>query len=444
MNFNPQDVIDQLRASPAADRYWVGYSGGLDSTVLLHALAKRRADLPGRLMAIHVNHGLQPAATDWQRHCESVCQALNVDLTVKRIDVDVTQGESLEAVARQGRYGVFADCLQAGDCLLLAHHLDDQLETFLLQALRGAGVAGLAAMPPVNDFAEGKVVRPLLSVERQTLLTWAEQQNLTWIHDLSNQDIRFDRNYLRHEIVPRLKERWPAAAVTVARAARHCAEALELLTAQARDDLTRYRIPGGQSLALQALRDLPRPRAKQVLRYWLAEAGFKVPPANKLEQIFADMLAARPDRLPCVRWAGVELRRYRDRLYASAPLPAVPEPFSIRPGETHDLGYGLGHVKLAEAVGRLYPEQGLNVVFRAGGERCRPVGRPHSRPLKKWLQELNVLPWMRAYLPILAADDGQPLAIAGLFVCADQGAEPGLQLVWENAPAIVAEEEKIR
>lgn len=448
VKFDPLNVIEQLAAVPAAHCYWVGYSGGLDSTALLYALAKQRAQLPGRLMAIHVNHGLQPESNAWQQHCESSCRALDVGLTVARLQVAAGRGESPEAAAREARYGVFRRSMQAGDCLLLAHHLDDQLETFLLQALRGTGVAGLAAMPPIADFAAGKVLRPLLAVDRQGLLDWANKEGLSWIDDLSNQDIGFDRNYLRHEVLPRLTRRWPAAAVTVARTARHCAEALELLTAQARDDLKRYRIPGGRSLASEALRALPRPRAKQLVRYWLAEAGFGAPPAHKMEQVFTDILQARADRVPCVSWPGVELRRYRGRLYAQAPLPPVPGPFPIRPGEVHALGPGLGYVKVLDSTGGAGPgpsaDTDLQVVFRAGGERYRPAGRPHGRPLKKWLQDLNVLPWMRAYVPILVDAERQPLAVAGLFggvLGPGASGESGLQIVWENRPAILAEKE---
>lgn len=448
VKFDPHSVVDLLRTLPAAPRYWVGFSGGLDSMVLLHALAAQRDKLPGELHAIHVNHGLHLDADAWQRECEAVCRALGVKLVAETVQVPGDRGSSLEAEARERRYAVYAAHLRPGDCLLLAHHRDDQLETFLLQALRGTGLAGLAAMPQVADFGAGHLVRPLLNVARDALTDWARERKLVWIDDSSNLDLKFDRNYLRHEVLPRLKQRWPAAAATVARTARHCAEALELLNAQAAQDLQRYGQAADGSLALEALRDLSRPRAKQLIRHWLAQAGLTPPPAHKLEQVFTDVLIARPDRVPCVNWPGTELRRYHDRLYAQAPLAALPEPFLLRAGEYRELGPGLGRLGLLPAADGIRfeacPEHGLQVVFRAGGEQCRPVGRAHHRPLKKWLQELDVLPWKRGCLPLLKRDN-ELVAVAGLFTCEPwqaQTGQPALRVVWEDAPVFLSDTKK--
>ncbi|HEX6549795.1 MAG TPA: tRNA lysidine(34) synthetase TilS [Gammaproteobacteria bacterium] len=448
VKFDPHNIVDLLRTLPAAPRYWVGFSGGLDSTVLLHALVTQRDQLPGELCAIHVNHGLHPDAEVWQRECEALCQTLNVELVVETVRVPLNQGTSLEAEARERRYAVYAAHLGPGDCLLLAHHRDDQLETFLLQALRGTGLAGLAAMPQVADFGSGRLVRPLLNVTREALADWARERKLIWIDDSSNLDLKFDRNYLRHEVLPRLKQRWPAAAETVARTTRHCAEALELLNTQAAQDLQDYGRMADGSLALQALRELSRPRAKQLIRYWLAQSGLTPPPAHKLEQVFTDVLAARPDRVPCVNWPGAELRRYHDRLYAEPPLAALPGPFLLRAGECRELGPGLGRLGLLPADtgirAEACPDEGLQVVFRAGGEQCRPAGRTHHRPLKKWLQELGVLPWKRACLPLLKRDN-ELVAVAGLFTCEPWQAEsgkPALRVVWEDAPTFLSDPKK--
>ncbi|HET7396011.1 MAG TPA: tRNA lysidine(34) synthetase TilS [Gammaproteobacteria bacterium] len=448
LSFDPQIIIEKLRELPVAARYRVAFSGGLDSTVLLHALAAQRDQLPGPLQAIHVNHGLHPEAEAWQRQCEAVCRALGVKFVSEVVQVNVDKGGSLEAVARERRYAAFAKLMQPGDYLLLAQHLDDQLETFLLQALRGTGLAGLAAMPAAADFASGRLVRPLLDVTRAALSAWAHQQKLAWVDDPGNQELRFDRNYLRHEVLPRLKHRWPSAAETVARTARHCAEAMELLTIQAADDLKQYGIPDGYSLALQAVRDLSRPRAKQLLRHWLAQHGFVPPPAHKLEQVFTDILTAGSDRTPCLDWPGAELRRYRDRLYVQRPLPELPGSFRIRAGEYRDLGPGLGRLGLLPAETGIRaaacPDAGLQVSFRVGGELCQPAGQAHRRPLKKWLQELEVLPWMRTYLPLLKQGD-ELVGVAGLFTCDSWQAlpgEPALRVVWEQAPMFLGENKK--
>lgn len=444
MSFDTQKLLNTLRGLPAAQRYWVAYSGGLDSSVLLHALAQVPAALGGELRALHVNHHLHAHSDAWQSHCQQVCVQLRVPLECRSVKVLPAKGESLEAAARAQRYAVYRELLGAGDLLLLAHHQDDQLETFLLQALRGAGLRGLAAMPLLTECGAGKLARPLLGFGREELQQWAEPQRFEWLDDPSNADTRFDRNYLRHEILPRLKARWPAAAETVSRSARHCGEALELLVSQAAEDWRHCAENDGRSLAMAALRKLGPPRTKNLLRYWLERLELPPPPAHKLEQILTEVLAAGPDRNPCVAWEGVELRRYRQHIYAMSPLPEVPAmELCLQPGIELDLGAALGKLQLQPAVGEglkatACPADGFRIRFRAGGEICRPAGRAHRRPLKKWLQEFGVLPWMRERLPLVYAGE-QLAAVAGLFVCAGFAADkhrPGLRIHWHSHPPL--------
>ena len=440
VSFNPDQVIESLRHLPRPKRYWLGLSGGLDSMSLLQLLAACRNELAGELRAVHVNHGLQPQADDWQSECERVCAGLGVPLECRRISVQRVAGESLEAAARERRYAVFTELMVAGDVLLLAHHQDDQLETFLLQALRGAGVRGLSAMPAVAEFAGGLLVRPLLPYSRAELEAWARQRGFAWLEDPSNQDAGFDRNYLRQEIVPRLRARWPAAATTVSRSARLCAEAAELLDELAAADWAGA--DGAVALPLKTLESLSGPRARNLLRYWLRSLGLPTPPAHKLDEIL-NQLPARADRNPCVDWPGAEVRRYRRRLYAQVPLPPPPADFTLLPGAPRELGKDLGSLKLVPATGEgiraaLLSSHGLQVAFRSGGESCRPAGRHHQRPLKKWLQDLHVLPWLRSSLPLLYAD-GRLLAVAGLFVCepyAARAGEAGLRVDWLGHPPL--------
>ena len=442
MSFVPEKLLGFLRDRPAA-RYRVALSGGLDSTVVLHALAALRDELPGPLLALHVDHGLHPKAADWQRHCAALCRALDVPLESRQVTVAPAAGESLEAVARERRYAAFAAVMQPGDALLLAQHADDQLETFLLQALRGAGVRGLAAMPEEAEFAGGRLLRPLLRFQRADLEAWAHNRGLVWIEDPSNTDLDFDRNYLRHEVVTRLKGRWPAAAETVARSARHAAEADSVLRVLAAEDWARHR--AGDMLRLTALDELPPARMRQLLRHWLEWRGLPLPSAHKLAEILAQARAGE-DRNPCVDWAGAEVRRYGGLLYAQRPLCAVPAEFRLRPGVAHELGEGLGALSLVPAVGEgiraaLCGPEGLRVAFREGGETCRPAGRAHGRPLKKWLQEMQVLPWLRDRLPLVygSGAEGELLAVAGLFACephAARAGEAGLRIEWRDHPAL--------
>jgi tRNA(Ile)-lysidine synthase len=442
--FSPSSILDFLLRFPPARRYRVALSGGLDSSVLLHALAQERAGLPGELSAVHVNHGLHADAGEWQATCERMCAALGVPIESRRVHVAAAKGESLEASARDRRYGAFHEIMQPGDALLLAHHADDQAETFLLQALRGAGVRGLAAMPESAEFAGGLLLRPVLAYPRIELEAWARSQGLTWIEDPSNADRDFDRNYLRHEVMPRLRSRWPAVADTLSRAARHSAEAEAVVQVLAAEDWQRY--GKGDTLPVQALEELPEPRARQLLRHWVGLRGLPLPPAHKLSEILLQAGAAE-DRNPCVDWQGAEVRRYGGQLYALQPLPLAPQEFQLSPGRFEDLGPGLGALGLVSTVGEgvraaLCGPMGLRISFRAGGESCRPAGHAHGRPLKKWLQEMHVLPWLRDRLPLVYSGEGaggELLAVAGLFACEPYLAQPGeagLRIEWRGHPPL--------
>ena len=443
MSFSPAKLLDTLRRLPKVSRYRVALSGGLDSTVLLKACVEIRAEL-GSLDAIHVNHNLQPDAEAWARHCETLCRSLDVPLQGLSVVVGLAPGASLEAVAREVRYDAFRELMQPGDMLLLAQHADDQLETFLLQALRGAGVRGLSAMPECAEWQGGWLARPLLREQRADLEAWARARGLSWIEDPSNDDTGLDRNYLRHEVLPRLKARWPAAADTISRAAAHCAEAEATLSALAAEDWRR--LGGGSTLPVTALDELGEARARHLLRHWLGLRGLPLPSAHKLAEILAQARAG-DDRNPCIDWPGAEVRRYGDRLYAQAPLPPVPREFQLRPGRFTGLGEGLGSLGLVPAAGEgiraaLCGPEGLRVAFREGGESCRPAGRAHGRPLKKWLQEMHVLPWLRGRLPLLYSSDaagGELLAVAGLFACEPHAARPGeagLRIEWRDHPPL--------
>lgn len=444
MDFDPEHLLNSVRGLPAAQCYWLGFSGGVDSTVLLHALARVRGQLGGELRAIHVNHHLHPRSDAWQEHCRQVCAALEIPIECRDVAVAPAAGESLEAVARARRYAVYRELLRTGDLLLLAHHQDDQLETFLLQALRGAGLSGLAAMPAIAVLGQGQLARPLLGFTRAALQAWAQAEALDWIEDPSNTDTHFDRNYLRQRVVPLLKTRWPAASETVSRSARHCAQAMEVLALQAADDLRQCMQSDLESLASAALLSLGAPRGRNVLRYWIRQLGLPLPSTDKLEQVFSELLKARADRNPCVAWKGAELRRYRGRLYALRPLSVLlAEEYRLVPGVELDLGGCMGVLSLQTARGERLrparcPEDGFRVRFRSGGEVCRPAGRAHDRHLKKWLQDYGVLPWMRARLPLIYAG-GELAAVAGLFVCAPFAAgkdEPGLRIHWRDHPRL--------
>jgi len=231
-----QVLHDQLSVEKNSAVY-VAYSGGLDSHVLLHALSGLASDYPFSLKAIHIDHSLQLQSPAWADHCQQVCDGMSVPLTIRTLSIDQKKGESLEAVARDARYAALAECLPEGGLCMTAQHRNDQTETLLLQLLRGAGVHGLAAMPASKNFSTGRLLRPLLHFSREDLLDYANRHRLVWIEDPSNQDNRFDRNFLRNEVLPVLRERWPGMDKSLSRSARHAASAATMLDDIASSDL---------------------------------------------------------------------------------------------------------------------------------------------------------------------------------------------------------------
>lgn len=436
-------ALDQLPGGLPDRRYCVAFSGGADSTALLHALAQARGTHSFALRAIHVNHHLLPQADEWARHALQLSERLDVPMKVLDASIAARKGDSIEASARAARYALLAGELESEEFVLTAHHQDDQLETVLLQLLRGAGVAGLAAMPACTRFARGWHARPLLDVSRADLVDYATRQELPWIEDASNTDARFDRNFLRRHVLPALRQRWPAAAPNVARTAGHMAEAQQLLDEVARQDLASAR--DGKTLQCAALRALDPVHARNVLRYWLREQGFTLPSSARLEEIVAGMLHARVDAMPAVRWPSAEVRRYRDRLYVMTPLPPAPKSaltWDWKRDSEIALGEGLGKLRLAGSQqGGLRlrePPCPLGVEWRSAGAKLAPSPDRPARTLRYLFQEAGIVPWMRSRLPLISAG-GKPLALVDVCVdaaCAPLPGEPVLTLEWTDHPAI--------
>ncbi|HEX6928449.1 MAG TPA: tRNA lysidine(34) synthetase TilS [Gammaproteobacteria bacterium] len=436
MNFSSDLLLQKISPSPPAGhpgRLWVAFSGGLDSTVLLHALAARRDALAAPLHAVHVNHNLHAESEAWGQHCRRICESLDVPLESFGVRIDAAPGLSVEGAARDARYDVFRELLDTDEILLTAQHQDDQLETFLLQALRGAGPHGLAAMPQQARLGAGWLLRPLLDWPRAALESWAREQEFEWLEDPSNSDERFDRNYLRRRITPLLRDRWPAAAQTISRGARHCAEAAILIDELAAADLAACGLGNG-TLNVIVLRTLDTARRRNVLRHWLDWSGFPRPSEKKLEHILADVLEAGPDAVPCVDWADVAVRRYRDVLYAERELP--PPQGGAWKDEVFDLGAGWGRLRRAASDAPGLPEGApIEVRFREGGEKIRPLGRKHHHELKKLFQDAGVLPWRRPLIPLIYVDNVLA-AVGDSWINADIARTPGWQVNWEGRPVL--------
>jgi len=427
-------------------RWCVALSGGLDSTVLLAALAASRAEVPlAGLRAIHVDHGLHPDSALWSERCQSLSARLGVDCAILRIDAAGGRGDSPEAAARAARYAALKAALQPGEVLLTAHHADDQLEGVLLQWLRGGGLRAIAGMRPLAPFGSGWHARPMLGFVRDDLSAWADQEGLSWLEDPSNRDLRFDRNYLRHEVLPGVRRRWPAAARTIGRVGEQAAELLTLDAESAAADL--LGLCEGATLSLAGLRPLAPARQRRALRAWLAGREVPLPAAATLEALRRDMLAASPDRVPETRWPGAVVHRYRGRLYADRPDLAAGSwaPGDWRPGDKFELG-AAGRLELRATTGsglsRARLSTPLRVARRSPGSRFQPAGSTHRRVLGKWLQDRGVLPWLRAQLPLVYA--GQELVAVGDLAYGSRAAaaadEPSWEIVWSGRPALTEDE----
>ena len=422
-----RDQLVSQRATPQA--FCIAYSGGLDSHVLLHLMAQLQQQFPTiALRAIHVHHGLNPRADSWVEHCRHTCAGLNIDFHCEYLQGSPSRGQSVEAWARESRYAALAKHLSSEEWLITAHTEDDQAETVLLQLLRGAGPKGLAAMPQCQSLASGYLYRPLLNFSRAELQEYAKCNHLLWLEDDSNSDLRFDRNFLRHQIIPVLRQRWPGLSPNLARTAEHCAAAAHNLRELAQQDLGEY--VQAKILPLPVLQILSPDRQRNALREWLTQLGCRLPNTRHIHRIQQDLLAGRNDSQPQVSWDCWTIRRYRQELIVTAVHAAnLTIPQNIR----WDLSSPLllpdslgtltavkeknGGLSLAIDPGR------LSIGFRLGGERCRLPGKNHSTALKKLFQQWQIPPWQRDSIPLLYHDD-QIAAVIGYCICAPFAASP--------------------
>jgi tRNA(Ile)-lysidine synthase len=402
---------------------WVGYSGGVDSHVLLSALLRIRAQLNAtEIRAVHIDHQLSPLSSQWTDHCRKVCKQLQVPFQAIVVDAKADPGQSPEAKAREVRYQAFKSLINPGHCLLTAHHQDDQAETLLLQLLRGSGPRGLAAMPLYSRFAQGYLARPLLEVSREQILNYARQQQLHWIDDISNDNPVFDRNFIRLQIIPLLKQRWPSMAKTMSRSAQLCADTIGILDEIAEDDL-RHVIQGSdERLCIPRLLSLSQERQHNVVRAWLRLLNLPCPSRKTLHHIWQQVIEAEPQAAPHLQWPGGEVRRYRDHLFSMSPLVDFDHErrmdWDMKQAVVID---GAATVRAQTVSGEglsasLLQHGAVSIRFRQGGERCRLPKRSGEHSLKNLFQELSIVPWMRPRIPLIYV--GEHLAAVGdLLIC---------------------------
>ncbi|MEX2474006.1 tRNA lysidine(34) synthetase TilS [Marinobacter sp.] len=399
----PAALCEPVRCLPDASHVWVALSGGLDSVLLLH-LVRHCCGRDRTVQAVHINHQLQPNADVTERFCRQLCQSLGIALTVRRVTVPIKGGKQsttggVEEAARHARYQAFEQLLQPGQLLLMAHHGDDQAETVLFRLLRGSGVSGLAGMPATRPLGEGDLHRPLLAFSRRQIDDWARQAGLTWIDDPSNDSEQYDRNFLRHSILPLLTARWPSLVKRLNHSARACGEQEELAAALAQ--IHYASVAGGEGrLRVAQMLGLTVTEQKNLLRWWITREGYHFPAVADWHQVLDDLLLSAEDRKPELRGQGFALRRFHGWVYLVPDQP--PEPVaSQRLLPDHPVVLGPWRMALKPGATPVGPPPPIRISTRRGGERVRPRPGGPSKPLKKWLQEQRVPPWERARIPLV-------------------------------------------
>jgi len=440
---SPSDLVAHVerilrRTITPGQTLLLGLSGGMDSVVLLDVLARCREPLSFKLRAVHVNHQISPNASAWAEFCRELCAALAVPLETATVDLQGCRGLGLEAAARAARYQVFER--QQADFVVLAQHLDDQAETVLLQLLRGAGAKGMAAMPELatrHSALSTHLLRPLLEITRAEIERHARQHGLRWVDDESNRDVAYDRNFMRHQLLPLIERRFPAYRATLSRASRNLAEAAQLLEELAQMDASVAVAQGALDIA--ALRTLSPARAKNLLRHYLD--GFEIAvPAARLEEMLRQLTDAPADAKVRVTLGRHELLRFQDKAWVRQRGVVVDKDSCWH-------WHGEQELRLDGALGTLSFERGgggnvslekllaqpVTVRLRQGGERLRPDCNRPRRSLKSLLQETNVPPWHRGQLPLLFCGE-RLVFVPGIGVDCDFQAgpgEPALAVRWE-------------
>lgn len=418
-----------LNTCPHAKRIWIACSGGMDSNVLLHLTYLNKNIIKQKINVVYVNHGLQKESIEWGSFCEKQSKKYGLAFTQLNIEGVVPNGVSIEAWAREQRYALIAELLEKDDFLFTGHHQDDQVETFFLQALRGGGPKGLAAMPLCKNFGGGIHARPLLGFKRSQLLSYANDNDLCWREDVSNSDDKYDRNYLRKNILPAIEQRWPAYRKTTQRLISHQQDCALLLEEIGLEDLKHALYEDTSSLQLEVLEILSNPRQKNIIFTWLKELQLESPASRHVEQIISDLIHSENENAPCVNWKDVEVRRYRRLLYASSAISKniekiecywdVTKPLTIMGEELmakSNIGSGISKEKI----------KGLNIVvrYRQGGEKIQPHNKTHSISVKQLFQENGVLPWLRDRFPLVYID-GKLAVVPGLCVDKSYSAAKG-------------------
>jgi tRNA(Ile)-lysidine synthase len=399
-SFAVAQLLKRLTFFPDPSRYWVGFSGGADSTALLIALNEAKKNLAAQFRAIHFNHGLQSEASSWQAHCVAFCKQRNIPIDVYRLELHLTEGKSPEEQARHQRYAAIERLMSEGEIYLTAHHADDNAETFFLNLMRGSGMDGLAAIPPLRRLGKGWVARPLLEYQRKDLELFLRQRDISWLEDPSNRDLMFDRNYIRNQVLPDLDKRWPGVSKRLNQSAVHARNFTTILSdllAERYGDLLLDR----HTMAVEPLLCLEPEMQAMLLRHWLRDQEMVSPPQKRLREFLVQLNASKgKGTQPELRWAQWQIKRHGKLLWLHRrSVPGICPSRTWASEMRTDLGPEFGTVSLAGDA-MVVPENWEVAPRRkAASIRLHPGGP--RRKLKELLREQGVPPWLRSAIPVL-------------------------------------------
>ncbi|OGV30963.1 MAG: tRNA lysidine(34) synthetase TilS [Legionellales bacterium RIFCSPHIGHO2_12_FULL_35_11] len=409
------------------EKIFIAFSGGLDSTVLLHSLCNIPS-LRNRLHAIHINHGISEFADDWEKHCLNICLSTNIPLIIKNIKI--LKKSNIEELARNARYKVFEEIVLENECIVFAHHCNDQAETFLLNLLRGSGVSGLSGMPEIRSLGKGELIRPFLNIMKHRLEDYAEQYKLNWVEDDSNTNVNFSRNYLRHKIIPLLNDKWPAAIRNITNCASKCRDAKENLSDLAELDAKIISYQDDMTLDLSIVPVHDSSRLCNVLKAWFDKYNIKSPTATIYHKLITDVILAKTDANPYFAFGKTEIRRFKNKLYLS--FKEFPDNI-IQPRFEDNCKYNnkiwddfpnscnlntklTVIAKKADFGLSINANALIEIRFRKGSETIKKNG--HAKKLRNIFQELAVPPWLRDIIPLIYLN-GELKLIVG-YLAADK------------------------
>lgn len=425
-----------LAQNAGCNRIVVAYSGGIDSHVMLTLLNQlnQNKEQPLPLDAVYINHNIHKDSASWGDHCRAICQSLSIPFMKIDVDAKPEKGESPEEKARNLRYQAFSGEMQAEDWLVTAQHMEDQTETLLLQLMRGSGATGLSAMPTKRSLGKGEHHRPFLNVSKQQIESYATEHALQWIDDPSNTDMTISRNYLRSSVLPIIKRHWPEATKLINRSAAWLAESTELMEDLAKQDFDQCS-EETISLNIGEMTKLSHVRQKNLLRYWFHISGLKRPGNEKLTLIFQQIVNAKNDAVPYLKWQESRLMRYNQKLYLVPEWPTIDPQWRLKWDAQSSVSlsgdWAVLNVErfLGKGLSPRFLKQHVTLQLRGGGEQCQPTERARNRSLKKLFQEYSVPPWLRHRWPLLYWGE-KLIAVPGLFVCKGYEANDAEEGLW--------------